>query len=192
MTINGIYDQQSGDLLIDFDTYIENSYHNSNTVAFEPLEEGTFSSDSKQNTPFQLSLTIVKSISTGNPNIVLQTVNQVKQTLEDLAASDTLVSLTLQPMVNQSKDSRSQYIQYGKSYQNLTLYSIDYQNTPDQLEFRPTLLFQEIRMTNTEYSQSQNTANPENSSTVNQGQVQPQPTNTTILQDFISFISGGS
>lgn len=190
MTINGIFDQESGQQLVRFNTYIENSYHNSNTVAFEPLESGSFSSDSKQNTPFQLSLTIVKNVDI-NDNSLIKTVNQVKQDLEDLAASTTLVTITLQPMVQQSLSIDSQYVQYGKTYQNLTLYSIDYQNTPDQLEFRPTLLFQEVRMTNTEYTATQNTANPENSSTVNQGQVQPQTPSRGALESLIHFLFGG-
>lgn len=180
MTTNGIYDQSSGDLLVQFDSYIENNFHNSNTVAFEPLENGTFSSDSKQNTPFIVSITMIKTINT-NPNIVVESVDQVRQNLDDLLQGSTLVMITLQPMINQSRSTNSQYSQYGRIYNNLSLINIDYQNTPEQLEFRPVLIFQEIRLTNTEYAQSQNTANPENSSTVNQGQVQPVPQDNTLL-----------
>lgn len=190
-----IYNQETGDLIVEFDTYIENNYHNSNTVAFEPLENGSFSSDSKQNTPFVISITGIKNISTDrnviSGNSVIDTVDQVKQIIEDLAKSSTLVKIILQPMIKQSKTNNSQYFQYGDIYENLTLYSVDYQNTPDQLEFRPTMIFQEIRLTNTEYTQTQNTANPENSSTVNQGQKQPVKEDNSILKSTDNFFNGG-
>jgi len=52
-----IYDALTGELLIEFDTYIENTYNNQNGIAFEPLENGSFSSDSKQNTPEIVNIT---------------------------------------------------------------------------------------------------------------------------------------
>ncbi len=190
MTTNGIYDQQSGKLLIQFDSYIDNTYHNSNTVAFEPLENGSFSSDSKQDTPYQISITAIKTI-TKNPDLIQGTVNQIKQALEDLTQSATLVKVVLQPLVKQSQSKNSLYSELGKVYESIVLYSLDYQNTPDQLEFRPVMLFQQIRLTNTEYTASQNTVNPENTSTVNQGQKQPTTTNTTLLEDIKNYLFGG-
>lgn len=185
-----IYDQASGAVLVEFDSYIDSSFHNANSVAFEPLENGTFSSDSKQNSPFILSITGIKVINT-NPNRLVQTVDQVKQALQDLANSSTLVYVLLQPQIEKSKNSNSQYYQYGASYENLSLFSIDYQNSADQIEFRPTMVFQQIRLTDTEYTQSQNTVNPENSATQNQGQKQPQAANQSILSFLKGFITGG-
>jgi hypothetical protein len=168
---NGLYDNDTGELILAFDTYIENTYHNPNTVAFEPLEKGSFSSDSKQTTPEMISITAIFSIK-GN-STVGATVDKIKQTLIDLNKGTQLVIIILQPQSKKSQGTDNQYYQYASFYQNMALYNIDYQNNPEQLEFRPTLYFQEIRITNTEYTNSQNTANPEDSSTSNAGQVQP-------------------
>lgn len=186
---NGIYEQETGNLLVEFDTYIENTYHNSNGVAFEPLEDGSFSSDSKQNTPFVISITPIITVKDPSSNPAKPRVDQIKQILEDLVSSTTLVTVLLQPFVNNESDT-SQYFQYGKYYTDLSLYSIDYQNTPDQLELRPVLLFQQIRLTDTEYTDTQNTANPDNSATANQGQVQPQTADPSWLERLRAAIFG--
>lgn len=188
-----IYQQTTRDVLVEFDSYIESSFHLANSVAYEPLENGSFSNDSKQNAPFILSVTGIKVINT-NPNKLVKTVDQVKQALQELSTSSTLVYLLLQPQLEKSKSSNSQYYQYGSTYENMSLVSIDYQNSIDQIEFRPTMIFQQIRLTDTEYTQSQNTANPENSSTQNQGQKQPAPFNfLNYLQNFsiINSVIGG-
>lgn len=179
--ISGIHDAKTLELLIPFDTYIENSYHNSNTVAYEPLERNTFSSDSKQSTPFIVSVTasfvIAGDASSGD------TVDVIKGKLEELAKGTTLVSLNLYPMGKRYTQD-SQYYQYANTYSNLALVSIDYQNNPEQLEFRPNLVFQEIRITDTAYTASQNTANPENNATSNAGQVQPQADTSNLFDAF--------
>lgn len=168
--ISGIHDANTLELLIAFDTYIENTYHNSNTVAYEPLERNSFSSDSKQSSPFIISVTAIFSIS-GDASSG-DTVDVIKDKLEKLAKDVTLVNVSLYPFGARSTQD-SQYYQYANTYSSLALVSIDYQNNPEQLEFRPNLVFQEIRITDTAYTASQNTANPEDSSTSNAGQVQP-------------------
>jgi hypothetical protein len=174
----GIYDQNLN-LLMSFDTYIQNNFHNTNNVAYEPLENGTYSSDSKQNSPFLVSITGVKVINsnTNNPTI---SVDQLNQRLVILLQSTQLVTLVLQPMIVQANQSSSKFAQYGNIYRNLSLVSLDYENTADQLEFRPVMTFQEIRLTNTAYTNSQNVANPDNTATLNHGQVQ---TTTGTPQD---------
>lgn len=188
-----IYKQSDGSLIVEFDTYIENTYHNANNVAYEPLENGSFSSDSKQDTPFIVSMTGAKSIDPDLNNPITpakQSVDECKTRLENLAASAELVIVILQPMINRTKsDPTSAYNQYGKIYQSLCLLSIDYQNTPEQLEFRPNLIFQQIRLTDTEYSSVQNTANPDNGPVQNKGQVQPDSSfdfskNSILLKGF--------
>jgi hypothetical protein len=182
--VNGLYDQQTSELLLGFDSYIENTYHNSNTVAYEPLERNSFSSDSKQSTPFIVSITanfVIKGDSSDG-----DTVDVIKEKLETLAKGITLVKIFLQPFAAKYGDN-NQYYQYGNVYDNMCLVSIDYQNNPEQLEFRPNLVFQEIRITDTAYTASQNTANPENSATSNAGQVQPQG-DTSLLFDLFGKV----
>lgn len=182
--ISGIHDAQTLELLIPFDTYLENTYHNSNTVAYESLERNSFSSDSKQSTPFIVSVTACFSITVDASR---DTVDIIKGKLEALAKGVTLVNLSLYPMgLKSTKDS--QYYQYANVYNNLALVSIDYQNNPEQLDFRPNLVFQEIRITDTAYTASQNTANPEDGSTSNAGQVQPKA-DTSDLFDWFSKVS---
>lgn len=179
--ISGIHDASTLELLIAFDTYIENSYHNSNVVAYEPLERNSFSSDSKQSSPFIVSVTASFSI-TGNASSG-DTVDVIKGKLEALAKGTTLVNLSLYPMGLRSTQD-SQYYQYANTYSNLVLVSIDYQNNPEQLEFRPSLVFQEVRITDTAYTSSQNTANPEDSATSNAGQVQPHGDTSLLFDEF--------
>ncbi len=179
--VNGLYDQQTAKLLIEFDSYIENTYHNSNTVAYEPLERNSFSSDSKQSTPFMVSVTAVFVIKGDSSSG--DTVDIIKEKLENLAKSTTIVTLFLQPFAAKYGDN-NQYYQYGNVYSSLCLVSIDYQNNPEQLEFRPNLVFQEIRITDTAYTASQNTANPEDGSTSNAGQVQPQADTSLLFDEF--------
>jgi hypothetical protein len=179
--ISGIHDANTLELLIAFDTYFENSYHNSNPVAYEPLERNTFSSDSKQSTPFTLSVNAGFSI-TGDASSG-DTVDVIRDKLDKLAKDATLVNVSLYPLGLRSTQD-SQYYQYASVYTNLALVSIDYQNNPDQLEFRPNLVFQEIRITDTAYTASQNTANPEDSATSNAGQVQPQADTSFLFDAF--------
>lgn len=179
--ISGIHDANTLELLIAFDTYIENTYHNSNTVAYEPLERNSFSSDSKQSSPFIISVTAIFSIS-GNASSG-DTVDVIKNKLEQLAKAATLVNVSLYPFGARSTQD-SQYYQYANTYSSLALVSIDYQNNPEQLEFRPNLVFQEIRITDTAYTSSQNTANPEDSSTSNAGQVQPHGDTSLLFDEF--------
>jgi hypothetical protein len=178
--ISGIFDANTLELLVAFDTYIENSYHNNNPVAYEPLERNTFSNDSKQGTPFTISVTAIFSIS-GNASSG-DTVDVIKDKLSKLAKDATLVSVSLYPFGLRSTQD-SQYYQYANTYSNLALVSIDYQNNPEQLEFRPNLVFQEIRITDTAYTVSQNTANPEDGATSNAGQVQPKPYTSIIFDE---------
>lgn len=172
-----IYDMATGTLIASFNTYTDNSYHNSNTVAYEPLEEGSFSSDSKQNSPALVSITAVASIigdsSQGD------TVDTIRTNLNNLCRDARLVRIVLQPMAKKSLQPGSQYYQYGTVYKSATLISIDYENNPEQLDFKPTMTFQQIRLTNTEYTNSKTTKNPENDSTANSGQVQPK--NSSVL-----------
>ncbi len=176
-----IYDQDTGVLLVSFNTYINNNYHNSNTVAFEPLERGSFSSDSKQNTPFSVSITGIINI---KQDTTLKSVDTIRKELEDLCKSPKLLLLKLQPMIRNISTEGSQYAQYGLVYSNMSLVSLDYDNNPDQLEFRPTMTFQEIRLTDSEFALTQNTANPENGSLQNKGQVQPKEDTSFAFKVF--------
>jgi len=178
---NGLYNPQTLDLILGFDSYIENTYHNSNTVAYEPLERNSFSSDSKQSTPFIVSITanfVIKGDSSSG-----DTVDVIKEKLEKLAKDATLVKIFLIPFAAKYGTS-SQYYQYANIYESMCLVSIDFQNNPDQLEFRPNLVFQEIRITDSVYTASQNTANPENNATSNAGQVQPQGDTSLLFEEF--------
>ena len=166
-----IYDALTGELLVSFDTYIENTYDNANGIAFEPLENGSFSSDSKQNTPELIGVTGIKSI--GNPKTTSVTVGQVKQSLIELNQSARIVFIILQPMINNSSSKNSQWYQYGIIHKNVSLFRLNWENNPEQLELRAVMTFQQIRLTNTEYTQQQAVANPQDTPPTNAGQVQP-------------------
>lgn len=174
-----IYDAATGELLVEFDTYIYNSYSNQNGIAFEPLENGSFSSDSKQNTPELINIVGIKSISDNSV-----TVPKVKQALSDLNTSPRLVFVILQPMLKNSSTENSQWYQYATIYKNLSLFDFSYENNPEQLELRAVMKFQTIRLTSTEYTQQQNVANPQDAPVANAGQVQPTQ-DTSILNKWL-------
>ncbi len=176
-----IYDALTGELLIEFDTYIENTYNNQNGIAFEPLENGSFSSDSKQNTPEIVNITGIKSINNTQSSTI--TVGQVRSKLIELNKSDRLVFIILQPMAENSQTRDSQWYQYGVIHKNFSLFNLTWDNTPEQLELRAVMTFQEIRLTNTEYTQQQNVANPQDTPQTNAGQVQPTK-DESILSKF--------
>lgn len=173
-----IYDALTSELLVEFDTYIDNSYSNQNNVAFEPLENGSFSSDSKQVTPDLINIIGIKSIN--NPQRSNVTVGQVKLALDKLNKSDKIVWVKIEPMIDNSKSKDSQYYQYGMIYKNLTLFNLSWNNNPEQLELRANMTFQEVRLTNSEYAKQQNVANPQDKPVANAGQVQP-TTDVSVL-----------
>jgi len=181
MQSSGLY-SQNGDIILGFDSYIENNYHNSNGIAFEPIEDGSFSNDSKQNTPFIVALTVVFVIKDpkDKTNVNKTTIDNITNILENLTTGVTLYHLYLAPFGKPTQN----YWQYGKYYQNVCLTSFDYQNTSEQLELVANLIFQQVRLTNTEYSNVQNTANPENSYLQNNGQVQPYSDPSILFNSF--------
>lgn len=179
-----IYDTQ-GNKLIQFDTYIKSTYNNRNGIAFEPLENGSFSNDSKQNTPYLMTIIGIKSISA--IGLFTQTVNQVKSDLQALNDAPTLLTITLQPMLNLSNSFNTQWTEYGEKYTNISMFDLNWENNPEQLELRAIMTFQQIRLTDTEYSQQQNVANPQDTPKVNAGQVQPS-TDTSILRNTIGQV----
>lgn len=173
-----IFDMKDGSLIVDFDTYTENDFSQENRVAFEPTERDSFSSDSRQAAPFTVILTATRAISADDDDDL---VNVVESKLRNLLNSTTLVRIILQPMSNNSTPGTSQFFQYNKSYINMIMKKLEYKNTPEQLELVAVMTFQEFRMTDTEYTSSLVTANPENSSTSNAGQVQPNAVSDTSL-----------
>ena len=186
-----IYDAETNELLIEFDTYIDNSFHQTNGVAFEPTERDTFSSDSRQITPYNINITAIASILPKNSTDVRDTVDKIEDKLRELLNSSRLVTVVLEPMTNfKNAQANSSYFQYAHTYENVILTGLDYQNNPEQLELRAAMTFQEFRITDTEYTNQNTVRNPEDSSTQNAGQVQPQTPNTSILKDLFNFLKG--
>lgn len=176
-----IYDALTGKLLIAFDTYIENTYNNQNGIAFEPLENGSFSSDSKQITPEIISITGIKSIPVDTTK---STVDKFRQTLISLNKADTLLIIILQIQTKNKTSQNSQWWQYTQTYNNFCMFNLEWQNNPEQLELRALMTFQQIRLTNTEYTQQQNVANVQDSAPANAGQVQAKQDSSILYNNF--------
>ncbi len=165
-----------------FDTYFENKFSNDNNVAFEVLENGSFSSDSKQNTPAIVSIIGGKAIEPSNSNN-RQDVDSFKQILQALAASDHLVDIYL----------NTKYQQYNNVYKSYTLKTFNFEQTPEQLELQAQMTFQEIRITSVEFTTiTQDVAKPVDKPIQNKGQVQPEQTSwlkyLTSPSNFAKFL----
>lgn len=176
-----IYDTQTSELIVDFNTYIHNGHKNQNNVAYEPLENGTFSSDSKQNTPTFVSVTALKSITRNSSNSPLET----KAILENLTTGARLVNILLNPMKRvYNQNDNGFWWMYGVMYKNYTLYDYSYDQTPNKLYYEFNLIFQEVRMTGIQYGTTQIVANPDNTDVANSGQVQPQKETSLLAKGF--------
>jgi hypothetical protein len=144
--------------------FYEFDYTNQINVAFEPLENSDFSSDSVQNNPFELVVvgTVSKEIknSTYTATKVLE-----DQAIVEAALNQYLNSTLLLCIIPRSPLFRV--------YSNLKLLKINYGFTADKSNLVPYLSFRQIRQTTPEYGglvQSQ-VANPTAASPVNNGNV---------------------
>ena len=144
--------------------FYEFDYTNQVNVAFEPLENSDFSSDSLQNNPFELVVigTVSKEIknSTYTANKVLE-----DQAIVETALNQYLNSTTLLCIIPHSPLFRV--------YSNLKLLKINYGLTADKSNLVPYISFRQIRQTTPEYGglvQSQ-VSNPTTASAVNNGNV---------------------
>jgi hypothetical protein len=179
-----IYDTQTGELIVAFNTYTHNAQKNQNNVAYEVLENGTFSSDSKQNTPTYVTITALKSIPAKNANPFVSPTD-VKETLDKLASGETLVNLILQPqqrLIDQGGESF--WFMCGNIYRNYSLYDLSFEQRPDKLHYEFNMIFQEIRMTGIEFGTAQIVANPNNTAPVEAGQVQPVKEQSLLRKGF--------
>lgn len=150
-----------------FDGIMDLSYKNQINVAYEPLENSQFSSDSWQDTPYTLKITVVNK-STGTPNIS----NSITSLETYLHNTTILAILQIQPLYS--------------PYLNLKLIDYGYgQNINQTIPFF-AMTFQEIRTTTTKYGglQQNQVSNPNNSSQVDTGLNAPQTPsgNTTTLE----------
>ncbi len=155
---------KEGKELIPFNMIKKVNYNKDNNIAVEPLEQGSFSSDSKQNTAYDLTLSVVKDAGTNDRDTLMRTIN----ILDNLADNPTLV------------DIKTPY----KVYTNVALKKFSYELTIDQLGLHAELGFKQIRLTDIEYS-SAKFKRPNNKPYETRGKVQPngpQPADTTFYK----------
>jgi hypothetical protein len=139
-------------------------YKNQVNVAFEPLENSDFSSDSLQNNPFEIS--------------VIGTVSQIAKNSTYTATKVLEDQAKVEASLNQYLNSTSllciiPHSPLFRTYSNLKLMSIDYGFTPDKTNLVCYINFRQIRQTTPEYGglvQSQ-VSNPTTASAVNNGNV---------------------
>ena len=121
---------KNGKELVPFNIFKKMTYNKENNIAAEPLEMGSFSNDSKQNTGYDITLLAVKDAGSNDRDALMQTI----KTLENLNDSPTLVDL------------KTPY----KIYINVSLKKFNYELTIDQLGLHAELGFKQIRLTDVE------------------------------------------
>jgi hypothetical protein len=156
---------------ITFTGMLDFAYKNQVNIAYEPLENSNFSSDSLQTTPDDLFVTGVVAQEIKNSSYtaddILQDQAQVEAQLNTYLKNTTLLCITVHPPI-------------FKIYPNLHLISIAFDLTPDKTNLVAYMTFRTIRMTSTQYGglQQNQVKNPNNTSQVNNGTVSPQTTGT--------------
>lgn len=168
-------------IAIAFNNLYELDFENKVDIAWEPLENGQFSTDSIHNNPFILKLTgivcpLAKSASYSNEdyrNELNKTIIQLNTYLQN---TTILTILNNRPLFDQ--------------YSDLKLKSYKYSVTPNHSNLIAHLEFQQVRMvTSTQYGslQQNQVANPANTSQVNNGQQTP----LTPANDNSVVMAGG-
>lgn len=158
--------------LISLTSLYDFQFVNQQNVAYEPIEQGSFSVDSKQDTPSIIKITATKipiiysttDLDTITVRIVTDTINL----LERYNKSATLLSL---------------YNKF-KLYDNYTLYSFQYSLNPTKTAFFAELEFKQIRLAVTQYQKlpSNKVKNKQNASTIDTGNQQAQPPTASYLK----------
>ena len=159
---------RNGKELIGFNIFRKVDYTLENTIAVEPLEQGAFSNDSKQNKGYDVVLTAVKDAGSNDRDALMQTINL----LDNLTNSPILVDL------------KTPY----KIYLNVALQKWHYDITIDTLGIHADLYFKQIRLTDVEYS-SVKFKRKQNAPNQSRGKVQPngpQPANTSAITGLVN------
>jgi hypothetical protein len=149
--------------IITFDSLMTISYTNQVNIAYEPLEKGSFSSDSLQGTPFNLSVVgkVAPALSlTIRSNVDMR--NQINKTIQ--ALKTYLENTTILKIIN----ARPLFDEFP----SIKITSFNYNLTPDMTVLKCFMTFQEIRQTTTQdvkLPQSQ-VSEPTNSSVIDNGQ----------------------
>ncbi len=147
---------QDGSLNVNFDLLTSNDYANNSNVPSEPLENGAFSSDSKQSTPFKFNMIGI----VGGDKYVI---NNAITALEKLSNSALLCSVD----------------GYFKTYNNVTLTTFTYHVDNTNVLLYANLAFKYVILTTPAYTSSKY-KNPLNHDQVQRGLVQgTNPVNST-------------
>lgn len=168
----------AANVAITFNSLKDIAYKKQVNVAYEPLENSQFSSDSLQQTPYTLFLTGIAAPFANSPDYTnddyLASLTAVINQLEQYLLNTTLLTII------QSKPLFT-------TYPNLKLTSYSYDLSPDRTNLKAYLTFQEVRIVDTtQYGtlpQDQLT-NPANASAVpagNQATTTPSTTTSATL-----------
>lgn len=163
---------------ITFNCLYDLAFKHSVNVAYEPLENSQFSSDSLQQTPFTIFMTGIQapfanSRSYSNDDY-LDSLEDVSNQLEQYLTEGTLLTIIKERPV-------------FTAYNNLKLTSYSYDLSPEHNNLKAFCTFQEIRVVDTTQFgtlQQSQVSNPVNSSPVNNGAqspVTPSATTTSTL-----------
>lgn len=164
---------------ITFDALMDFEYTNQVNIAYEPLENGDFSSDSLQNTPYSFSCTGVCAPLADKKGYkwsdLQQKISDVINQIETYLQNTTILTILKNKPLFQI-------------YDNIKIVKWTYSCNPERTVLFANLTFQQIRITETQYSSSapvntfgnaplqtlpQNQlANPTNASQINNGMVQ--------------------
>lgn len=145
--------QQQNETAFSFDSMIELEAKYESKIAYEPRENGQFSSDSIQNNPYTI-MAVGAIQQNSNDNF-----NQIIDSLITYNNNTTILTVVQQkPMY--------------RIYKNLKLALFNFRFTPNRTALYVNMTFQEIRMTTTQYGglQQNNIRNPTNASVIDNGQ----------------------
>jgi hypothetical protein len=156
--------------IIEFTTLMNFDYNNQNKVAYEPLEYSSFSTDSKQDTPFEIKVTATKC--------------PIIKTPSDLGITQQLIQETIDKIEQYNKAPTLVCVfNKFKLYSNIIITKFHYDINPQKTILYADIAMQEIRLFDTQYQAlpRRKVRNKQHASTVDTGTQQAQNVNSDLL-----------
>ena len=172
-TVDALDEQDEAESAITFTSLQDLEFHQSTRIAYEPLEQGQFTSDSIIGSPFEIKLRASYTpfaTKKDDTRIKLRkTITDVVNDIETFQQNDKLLVLfDTYPIL--------------KIYENIKITDFSYKQTDEINCLVANLTLQQVRLSDVDFESlnDKNLANQENSSTKDDGAVEPMTVTDTL------------
>ena len=162
--------KKDGTKVVEFDTYMEVSYDGENEIPSEPLENGRFSTDSKNIKPYTFKLLAIKSAGSNTPSEISNTIT----TLENLRNGTDILTV----------------VSLYKTYSDINLVGLSHKQDSETQSLEAELSFKQLRINSTEYASTGKTIKPIKPQTKDRGIQQAKPVSETEKKKTSAIVGG--